>query len=185
MAIASAAPELKIRFLYSTTHAGYLLIMPNGMRFLAPGEYQIRLEQMYQQLKELLMTLLPHAEVEHIGSSAIKGAHSKGDLDVLVRVTKEQFKHSLELIASLGFSIKSGTLRTEALCMLEGSGETAIQLIEKGSKFEMFIQFRDKMNAQPDLVERYNQLKLSCAGLSAEEYRARKAAFIESVLSEQ
>lgn len=37
---------------------------------------------------------------------------------------------------------------------------TAIQLIEKGSKFEMFIKFRDRLNNNHKLVEEYNRLML-------------------------
>lgn len=154
------------------------------MCFLAPENYQPRLKQLYDKLAAKVSVNLPEAEVEHIGSSAIKGAYSKGDLDVLVRVSKDKFLPSVKIIESLGFSIKKGTLRTESLCMLEGKDDVAIQLIEAGSQFENFVHFRNKMNRRPDLVEQYNQLKLNCTGLTAEEYRARKSKFIGAILVE-
>jgi GrpB-like predicted nucleotidyltransferase (UPF0157 family) len=153
-----------------------------GMQFLKPREYQIHAGQIYNELRTRLLTVLPDAEIEHIGSSAIRGALSKGDLDVLVRVPRERFAQAIEAIQSFGFSIKDGTLRTQSLCMLEGENNTAIQLIEAGSEFEMFVRFRDKMNSEPSLVEKYNQLKLDSTGMIEEEYRARKSKFIEAVL---
>lgn len=152
------------------------------MQFFSQSEYQERVESAFSVLKKKLSEALPWAEIEHIGSSAIKGAVSKGDLDVLVRINRDEFPAAIQIIESLGFSIKQDTLRTESLCMLQGSGDTAIQLIERGSKFEMFIKFRDLMNASPELVKQYNQLKMSCAGLSEDEYRKRKSEFIQTLL---
>jgi GrpB-like predicted nucleotidyltransferase (UPF0157 family) len=155
-----------------------------GMHFLGPNEYQTAMKDQFEKLKGRLSRAIPYSEIEHVGSSAIMGALSKGDLDVLVRISKDRFPEAIEAIQSLGFSVKPGTLRTESLCMLEGPNEVAVQLIEKGSKFEMFVRFRDRMNADPSLVEKYNQLKLSCAGKSPNEYRAIKSKFIELVLAE-
>ena len=70
---------------------------------------------------------------------------------------------TLTRIQKCGFEIKQGTLRTESLCMLVSDIDgvsTAIQLIEKGSKFEMFIKFRDRLNNNHKLVEEYNRLML-------------------------
>lgn len=126
--------------------------------------------------------ILPHAEIEHIGSSAIKGALSKGDLDILVRVKNHEFHAALSALQSLGFRIKEDTRRTEWLCMLEDGHESAIQLIESGSQGEMFVQFRDHLNGNPALVKKYNDLKNESTGLSPETYRKRKSEFIECVL---
>jgi GrpB-like predicted nucleotidyltransferase (UPF0157 family) len=152
------------------------------MRFFKPSEYQKRAECEYNEMRVRLNKVVPFAQIEHIGSSAIKGAVSKGDLDILVRVEKGRFAEALTAIEKLGFSVKQGTLRTESLCMLEGPKGVAVQLIEQGSKFEMFARFRDLMNANPELVKQYNELKINSIGLSEHEYRARKSKFIEDLL---
>lgn len=158
--------------------------MSSGMRFFNPSEYQQRAEQDFIEIRGRLSKAVPYAEIEHIGSSAIKGAVSKGDLDILVRIEGAQFAEAQAAIETLGFTVKQGTLRTDSLCMLEGPQGIAVQLIERGSKFEMFARFRDLMNAAPDLVEKYNALKMSSTGLSEEEYRARKSKFIEALLGD-
>lgn len=61
--------------------------------------------------------------------------------------------------------------------------DVAIQLVENGSSFEDFIRFRDLMNARPDLVQNYNELKIRCTGLGEDDYREIKSKFIEDVLA--
>ncbi|WP_413581786.1 GrpB family protein [Bdellovibrio sp. HCB288] len=155
------------------------------MRFLEPSEFLPKVEAIFSDLKDKIKMALPNADVEHIGSSAIKGAISKGDLDVLVRVLPPNFEIAISKIKELGFAEKSGTLRTEQLCMLVTdvyNWDVAVQLIAKNSEFEDFVSFRDRLNDDPGLVLAYNQLKLSSRELSPENYRQKKSAFIEMVL---
>ena len=155
------------------------------MKFFKPDEYLAEVLSAYQLVQARVLQAVPFAEIEHIGSSAIHGAISKGDLDILARVPAARFTEALEIIQTLDFSIKEGTLRTESLCMLETSRygiDVAIQLIEQGSEFEGFVVFRDRLNANPDLVEEYNDLKRRATGLSPTDYRAIKSKFIEKVL---
>lgn len=74
------------------------------MKFLKPDEYQPRQEKVFCLMKENILAVIPYAEVEHIGSSAIKGAFSKGDLDILVRVKLSEFEGALDAIHLLGFT---------------------------------------------------------------------------------
>lgn len=160
--------------------------MTNGMKFLRPEEYLPRVESKFAMVTNRLLQAIPNLEIEHIGSSAIKGAISKGDLDILLRASKEEFANILAEIQKIGFFIKENTLRTDQLCMLETKDykiDVAIQLIEKGSKFEMFTKFRDALNSDPQLVEQYNQLKTESSGKSPEQYRQMKSEFIETVLA--
>lgn len=155
------------------------------MRFLTPTEYLPRVHEIYDGLSARLLTAIPFADIQHIGSSAIAGALSKGDLDVLVRVPPDHFAEALRACEALGFREKVGTRRTESLCMLITDGyrwDVAVQLVAMGSEFEMFLTFRDRLNADPSLVEQYNELKLSCAGLTPNDYRKRKSEFVERVL---
>jgi GrpB-like predicted nucleotidyltransferase (UPF0157 family) len=131
--------------------------------------------------------LLPDAVIEHIGSSAIPGAVSKGDLDICVLVAPSDHEPSVRTLTGCGYVEKPGTLRTEQLCMLEWhkpGEEHAIQLVMEGSPFEMFIAFRDALLARPALVAQYNQVKLNAAHLSEAEYQAAKSIFIERVIRE-
>lgn len=156
------------------------------MKFYNPADYQPRLQKMVSILIPELKAVLPNSRIEHIGSSSIEGAISKGDLDIFVGVSKERFDESLEAIKGLGFKIKEETLRTDSLCMLTTmlfNQDVAIQLVRDGSEFEDFLRFRDILNKRSDLVDEYNILKHECEGMEPSEYRAKKSLFIERVLN--
>ena len=157
------------------------------MRILESQEYQPKARAVYERIAAAFRTRLPNATIEHIGSSAITGAASKGDLDVFVGVDRCEFEQAVAIIQSLGFMIKTNTLRTPELCPFESSNyaiDVGVQLVERGSRFEFFRKFRDCLNSDPQLRERYNQLKREAAPLGEFEYRERKSAFIERVLAE-
>jgi len=166
------------------------------MRFLEPEQYQHLAERHYDILSKRIRLVLPLATVEHIGSSAIHGAISKGDLDIYVAVDVMELKAAVAKIERLGFRVKQGSLRTESLCPFEldpnankGRSTNAlteidigIQLVARNSQFEFFLKFRDMLNANPQLRDRYNLLKLSSVSLDADDYRKIKSEFIESLL---
>ncbi|WP_039915133.1 GrpB family protein [Cellvibrio mixtus] len=153
------------------------------MKFYKESEYRAACEALFQKYKVSILNLIPHARVEHVGSSSIPGAISKGDLDVFVGVSPEKFNESIMLLKKLGFREKLETLRAPALCMLEsGIEDVALQVVANGSTFEFFIEFREKLKASAALLDQYNQLKLTCIDLSDEQYRELKSEFIERVL---
>jgi GrpB-like predicted nucleotidyltransferase (UPF0157 family) len=156
------------------------------MKFYEPHHYQPKTQAIFNQLKGELEHALKESRVEHIGSSAIAGAISKGDLDVFVGVAHENFESCLAVIKGLGFVEKMDTLRTESLCMLvtdKYQHDVAIQLVANGSECEDFIQFRDILNRRSDLVAEYNALKQTSEGMEENAYRSKKSLFIERVLS--
>lgn len=156
------------------------------MKFFNPEEYQSKASHIFALLKEKIAEVLPTARVEHIGSSAIEGVISKGDLDIFGGVTNAEFDHACEILASLGFMVKSDTLRTAALCMMECFDyeiDVGIQIVDMTLDQANFIGFRDALRSNPELVLRYNQLKRNSVGLAESDYRTRKSKFITSVIS--
>lgn len=155
-----------------------------NMRFFNPEEYQAFNEKLFLRYKSKIEEVLPDVRVEHIGASAIPTAISKGDLDIFVGVEAFKLERVVQLLVTLGFQEKFDTLRTPELCMLESSStkDVAIQVVASGSEFEFFLIFRDKLRSNMSLVQQYNELKLSCEGLSQDAYRLKKSAFIEQVL---
>ena len=154
------------------------------MKFYKADEYQISCEVLYREYELKIAALLPDAIIEHIGSSAIPNTISKGDLDILVGVNARELEKAVKRLTTLGFKEKLNTLRTPQLCMLESrSGEdVAFQVVANGPEFNFFVKFRDKLLEDPNLVQEYNELKLSCKGWPADDYRRKKSVFIERVL---
>lgn len=57
----------------------------------------------FNSYQKEISTLLPFAKIEHIGSSAIPNAISKGDLDIYIEVIPEQFEFVIEQLKTLNF----------------------------------------------------------------------------------
>jgi GrpB-like predicted nucleotidyltransferase (UPF0157 family) len=158
------------------------------MKFLKASDYQEKVNSIFRILESELLELLPSICIEHIGSSSIPNAISKGDLDVFISVSLDSFLEVLEVIKSIGFEEKKGTLRTDELCMLvtdKFNDDVAVQLVVEGSEFENFIIFRDLLRMSPQLVEEYNDLKLASVGLSEDEYRMKKSKWIKGVIDNE
>lgn len=155
------------------------------MKFFISEQYQPACHKCFNLYQNKIKQLLPNARVEHIGASSIPHAISKGDLDIFVGVEADDLEGAVKVLKSLGFDEKLDTLRTDSLCMLESLGEqdVALQVVANGTEFECFLTFRDQLRANPDLVQHYNNLKLSCVSLADDDYRIRKSLFIEQILA--
>lgn len=155
------------------------------MIFLEPEQYQQRCTQLFNSYQKEISTLLPFAKIEHIGSSAIPNAISKGDLDIYVEVKSDQFEFAIAQLKTLDFIEKQNTLRTHELCMLESlnNDDVAFQIVVTDSIFTFFLTFKNKLISSPTLVNEYNQLKLQCSHLDPDQYRTIKSDFINRVLN--
>ncbi|EGQ9322277.1 GrpB family protein, partial [Vibrio cholerae] len=156
------------------------------MKFYSAEQYQGKCQERFLRYQSEIQELLPDARIEHVGASSIPMAISKGDLDIFVGVEMGDFCLAIQRLMTLGFQEKSDTLRTSELCMLESTSgdDVAFQIVVNGSEFECFLAFRDKLRKDASLVQRYNNLKLSCEGLSQDDYRGKKSEFIEQVLAQ-
>ncbi|NOH94477.1 hypothetical protein A165_21640 [Vibrio tasmaniensis ZS-17] len=155
------------------------------MKFYPAEQYQAACYELFIRYEREIKKLIPNARVEHVGASSIPSAVSKGDLDIFVGVDLGELEDVIERLTTLGFNEKLDTLRTPELCMLESTlgDDVALQVVANGSEFECFLRFRDKLRANPALVQQYNTLKMSCEGWPQEEYREKKSDFIEHVLA--
>ena len=70
--------------------------------------------------------------------------------------------------------------------VLKGSSkgiEFGIQLSTDNNTNFNFLKFRNILISSPELVEKYNEVKLNAKNLHENEYRTKKYEFIEEVLS--
>lgn len=156
------------------------------MKFIEQSNFLPRIEEIYTELLSKLKGVFPDSRIEHIGSSSIPGVISKGDLDIFLGIGKQEFNEAIEQLKCIGFYEKEDTLQTESLRMMNTSlysEDVAIQVVVNGSEYEFFVEFRDKLISNPNLVLQYNELKRGCIGMCHEQYRAVKSDFIESVLN--
>jgi GrpB-like predicted nucleotidyltransferase (UPF0157 family) len=138
----------------------------------------------FDDLRTTLGKLLPDARIEHIGSTAIPDAITKGDLDVCVLVERGDFREADRVVAE-HFARNVGSDRTESLSSFVDDTKAVpvgIQLVVRGSREDFFVQWRDLLRRSPEVMRTYNELKRRWHGRSHEGYRGEKSTFIEREL---
>ena len=142
--------------------------------------------RLFAETVEALRPLLPEtAEIHHVGATAVPGCLTKGDLDIVVRVTPEKFAVSDQALA-LRYARNTGSVRTHDFCAFEtpdSEPPLGIQLTAKGGDHDFFHLFVERLRAEPDLLKRYNALKRRFEGQPMEVYRKAKSDFIRAVLA--
>ncbi len=141
--------------------------------------------QLFDEVRTLLHAVLPPgADVRHIGSTAIPGCLTKGDLDIVVRVPATGFDAADAALATR-FRRNLGSVRTESFSAFEdpmAQPHLGVQLVAIGGPSDFFHVFVEALRSSPELVEAYGALKLRHDGGDMATYRAAKDAFIERVL---
>ena len=69
--------------------------------FKKAEEFKELAEKTFLEQKRRIHQLLPYAEVIHIGSTSIPGSVTKGNVDLLVRVSEEDFSKATEKLKQL------------------------------------------------------------------------------------
>lgn len=133
----------------------------------------------------LVHQVVPDADVREVGSTAVVGAIGKGDIDVLVRVHAGEFSKVRGRL-DRAFARNPDQLSSEDFqgYLVPSHLDVAIQLTVLGGPHDDFLRFADLLRASPRLLAEYNALKRAHDGAPMDLYRAAKAAFIESVLTD-
>jgi len=124
------------------------------------GEEEIR-EQvgaLFARRRAELVELLPGARVEHVGSTAVSGSLTKGDLDICVIVAAEEFEPASRALAER-FRVHQPENWSPTLASFTATPEDGIdvgvQLVPAGSDDERhFVGWRDRLRADPELRSR-------------------------------
>jgi GrpB-like predicted nucleotidyltransferase (UPF0157 family) len=129
---------------------------------------------------------LPSAEIHHVGSTAVPGSLTKGDLDIQVCVSSAQFGHA-DCILSAHYRRNVASTHTETFSSFKDDNADpplGIQLTVTGSPDDIFCTLRDYLIQHADVNEQYNELKRQFEGAAMDDYRAAKSTFLESLLEQ-
>ncbi|KOS62014.1 GrpB family protein [Lysinibacillus agricola] len=141
-------------------------------------------EQFFLIHKTKIKKLLPAADVQHVGSTAIPNSITKGDVDIQVRVSAEQFSKAEELLSSLyegnDESIKTDTFR--AFKDDTSNPPLGVQLTVIESEFDFFWKFREVLLKNKNYLEEYNSLKKEYENKSMDDYREAKDQFFQRLM---
>jgi GrpB-like predicted nucleotidyltransferase (UPF0157 family) len=157
-----------------------------NLHFRPETELWPLIDRAFQQHSRAIRALLPEAEVEHMGATAVPGSLTKGDLDLLVRVRAEWFADAVTALQDR-YSIHQPENWTPTYASFSDEHghdpPVGIQLVVAGSDLDVaFVAIRRLLRSRPDLVERSNELKRSFEGGNPDEYVAAKQVFIEGLL---
>lgn len=132
----------------------------------------------------LLERLVPWAERAEVGSTAVDGLLTKGDLDWLVRVPASRFPEARRALD------RALPRNPDQLSNAQYQGyqvpsplDLAVQLTVAGGPYDDFLPFLEALRADAALREAYNALKRRHDGQPMAEYRAAKSAFVREVLA--
>jgi GrpB-like predicted nucleotidyltransferase (UPF0157 family) len=132
-----------------------------------------------------IRTLLPEADVREAGSTAVPGVIGKQDIDIVVRVSADQFQPARSILDAAcarnplqpsTFDFQGYTVSTDP--------DVSLQLTVYGSQFDCFHRFLLALRSDAALLAKYNELKRHWNGRPMDDYRKAKAEFIEKALRE-
>lgn len=153
-----------------------------------PGAAASRFEALRATLLSLLAPSIAPAtnfDIQHIGSTAVPGCLTKGDIDLCVRVPLVLFAQCETALAA-ALTRNEGSLHTPTLASFifapNTANEAGIQLVAAGSEHDTFVLFRDLLLANPALVQDYNALKQSWHNKPMDAYREAKSHFVEAAI---
>ncbi len=153
------------------------------------AEIRPAVEIAFQRERRRIEELLPRADVQHVGSTAIPGSITKGDLDLLVRVAGDEFAAASRVLAE-GYDVHQADLwQDDFASYVLPPGEAiavGVQLvIEAGESDRLFLGFRDLLRSRPDLRDAYNELKDAHRDDAVDSYREAKAEFIGEAMGDR
>jgi GrpB-like predicted nucleotidyltransferase (UPF0157 family) len=129
-------------------------------------------------------TLLPDAEVHHIGATSLPFGHTKGDVDVNVRVPESAFAGAARLLEER-YGVAQRQNWTESFASYSSEGYAlplGIQLTVIGSPDDFLLALRDRMRSDLELLRQYDNCKLAAASGGSLAYWQAKNEFLRRLL---
>ena len=152
--------------------------------FLNQTQFKCDAEKTFSSQKALIKKLIPNVDIQHVGSTAIPNSLTKGDLDIQVRVSENQFIKAVEALSSI-YQINDGSIKTEAFRAFEDDTTIpplGIQLTIIGTEFDFFWKFRDVFLQNDKYRAEYDELKREYEGKAMDTYREAKNDFLSKIM---
>lgn len=140
-------------------------------------------EEAFLSQKARIKKLIPNADIQHVGSTAIPNSLTKGDLDIQVRVLPEQFAKAVRALSVL-YEENNGSVKTDEFRAFKDdtiAPPLGVQLTVFHSEFDFFWIFRDVLLQNDMYRKEYDQLKKKYEGEDMDAYREAKADFFEKI----
>lgn len=149
------------------------------MHFYESDEVFEKADEIFNKKKKEILSILNSANIQHVGSCAVPGAVAKFDVDIQVRVDKNEFKNALDLL-SKKYKEKHPEIWSDGFAVFNDNDDCSIDIVltEIDCKYDDFYKVRDFLINNPQKLEEYNNLKRSFEGKPKSEYKKAKADFL-------
>jgi len=151
--------------------------------FVKTDDVRGKVDILFETEKEELVDLFPDAAIEHIGSTAVPGTLTKGDLDINIRIRSEEFDQAVETLKTLYEINQSENWSKEFASFKDDSRDLGIQVTVLNSPEDYFIAQREYLTNHPEAVSELNSLKEQFEGKSMDEYQKAKGEFFEKLIT--
>lgn len=152
------------------------------VHFIKTEDIKERIETLFDSEKERLRAFFPDADIEHIGGTSVAGLISKGDLDINIRLSQENFLSAIETLKGLYEINQLDNWTVGFASFKDDSLDLGIQITIKGSADDHFVFQREFLKAHPEKIVELNTLKKKFEDKDMDEYRKEKGAFFESLI---
>jgi GrpB-like predicted nucleotidyltransferase (UPF0157 family)/predicted kinase len=142
-------------------------------------------DEIVAELEVMLRELLPASHIEHIGATSMPNGVTKGDVDINIRVSSDDFPHAVEALREI-LPIAQPDNWTETFASFSDASRSlpvGLQVTVIGSSDDFLVPLRDLMRRYADLRHEYERLKRDTAGLGPDAYWRAKNAFFTQVLA--
>jgi GrpB-like predicted nucleotidyltransferase (UPF0157 family) len=147
--------------------------------FFQPVSFcRAKVEALFARVEGHLHSLLPAAHIEHVGSTALPDGLTKGDLDIQVRLQREDYDAACRVLSAL-FEDNPGGFTEQGRSFKDASTDPPLGIhvtIIDGPSDTQSRQ-RDLLRERPDLRAQYEALKKNFDGGDMDEYRRAKDSF--------
>jgi GrpB-like predicted nucleotidyltransferase (UPF0157 family) len=159
---------------------------PEPVELHAVAELAHAAERVVDRFASEYAGLLPGIEIQHIGATAMPFGHTKGDVDVNLRVGAHEFDGVVDVLRrTCRIAQPENWTHTFASFSLEDYElPLGAQVTVIGSKDDVLVTMRDRLRSDTDLLHRYDDCKARAAPRGAIEYWKAKDAFLGAVLDD-
>ncbi|NIA04057.1 MAG: hypothetical protein GWP09_01775 [Nitrospiraceae bacterium] len=154
-------------------------------------KYSEKYKQLFNREKAKLKKILPKANIEHIGSSSIKGLGGKGIIDIAISVPKKQIQTATRKLERNGYDFRPKGGNKERIFfqrVIRYNGNERrvhIQLTHLNSKsWRSMLAVRDYLRKNPKARREYERIKkeaVKYAKGEGEKYREYKKPFLQKI----
>ena len=156
----------------------------NIVKFIKTPDIAEQINSLFESEKKRLLEFIPSVDIQHIGGTSIPDSISKGDLDINIRVKKEDFNGTDKRLQNI-YEINQPENWTNGFASFKDDlRDLGVQVTTIGGSEDYFIAQRDYLRNHPKVLEELNILKQRFEGKDMDEYRHEKSRFFDNLNSE-